>query len=127
MLINKYDRTHSDVSNFEVTKDGNNYLFSFIDANKNISNPANIVKCTIIYENQTYYATIPIIYVNAAAAYKAELIEDTGFLSAMYTADGERPAYDNSNPFALKVVQTINNIDTDISIATDSQYAIDYD
>ena len=45
----------------------------------------------------------------------------------MYTADGERPAYDNSNPFALKVVQTINNIDTDISIATDSQYAIDYD
>lgn len=121
MLINKYDNTHSDLSNFAI----NNGLFSFIDANKDIDNPANIVKCTITYENQTYYATIPIIYVNAAAPYKAEPIESTGFQYAMYTTDGTRPIYDTTNPFALKITQAINNVDTDISITTDSQYALD--
>lgn len=121
ILVNKYDSTHSDASNFAV----NNGLFSFVTANKDIDNPANIARCVLTYEGQTYYATMPIIYVNAAAAYKAEPIENTGFQYAMYTTDGVRPIYDNSNPFALKITQTVNNEDIDISIATEAPYALD--
>jgi hypothetical protein len=127
MLTNKYTSSVSDVSNFAVTKSGNNYLFSFIDANKNIENPANLVKCTITYDNQKYYAVFPIIYVNAGAAYKADLVEDTGFLEAMYTTDGKRPMYNSSYPFAVQLIQTINGVDTDISVASESPYAVSYD
>lgn len=133
MMRNKYDTTHSDTSNFIVNSSTG--VFNYDNLN-NVSdatlkeNPANIVKCTLTYDGIDYVATMPIILVkvnnSGSAQYKVELIENTGFRYAMYTTDGRTPIYDNSNPFALKVIQTVENTDQDISTNTLTDYAVDY-
>jgi hypothetical protein len=134
IMKNKYDTTHSDVSNFNVNSSTGVFSYNNLDniTNETLkSNPANIVKCTLAYDGIDYVATMPIILVkvnnSGSAQYKVELIENTGFRYAMYTTDGRTPIYDNSNPFSLKVIQTVENVDQDISINTMSDYAIEYD
>ena len=132
-MKNKYDTTHSDVSNFNVNSSTGvftyNNLTSVLD-NTLKDNPVNIVKCTLTYDGIDYVATMPIILVkvnnSGSAQYKVELVENTGFRYAMYTTDGRSPIYDNSNPFALKVIQIVENNDQDISTNTLPAYAVNY-
>ena len=133
MMTNKYDNTHEDISNFSVDSDAGIFSYENWDdlADETLkSNPANIVKCTLTYDGVDYIATMPIILVkvnnSATAAYKMSLNDNTGFRYAMYTTDGRKPIYDNSNPFSLKVMQTIENIDYDISTTILTDYAINY-
>jgi len=69
---------------------------------------------------------MPIITATAASGYGVSLIEDTGFRYAIYSADGRKPQYDNSNPFTLKVTKVINNVTEDVSTLTKTN-AVNYD
>lgn len=119
MLKNKYTTLQLDQSNYNINE--NTGIFSFnpltinngdsADEIKKKTNPANIVKCTIKYDNQVYYATIPLITViGSGTDYKGFLKEYTGFRYAMYTTDGILPTYDNTNPFTLDVFKNDENI-----------------
>lgn len=131
MLKNKYDATHSDVSNFNVNS--NTGVFGYSDLSSITDSilkgsPANIVKCTITYDGITYTCTKPIVLVKvhntSDISYRAEIVEDTGFDHAVYTSDGRTPQYSNSLPFELKTYQTIGGIEEEISVSTELD---DYD
>lgn len=87
--------------------------------------PANIVKCTITYDEMTYYATLPVITAKTNSGYSVKLKDNTGFKFATYSPDGRTPSYANSNPFELLVTQVINGVTEDISELTKT-YAVDY-
>lgn len=88
--------------------------------------PANIVKCTITYDEMTYYATLPVITAKTSSGYSVKLKDNTGFKFITYSPDGRTPSYANSNPFELLVTQVINGVTEDISKLTKT-YAVDYD
>lgn len=137
MMKNKYatinNTVYEDVSNFAVNQDTGVFSYNNLNsiANETLkSNPTNIVKCTLTYDGIDYIATMPIILVkvnnSGSTQYKVSLNDNAGFRYAMYTADGRKPIYDNSNPFVLNVTQTVENVDQDISISTLTDYAVDY-
>ena len=122
ILRNKYTTSLYDETSLSVT---NNGAFTY-NGYKGANSPANIVKVTVTYDNIEYYATMPIITATAASGYGVSLIEDTGFRYAIYSADGRKPQYDNSNPFTLKVTKVINNVTEDVSTLTKTN-AVNYD
>jgi len=121
MLKNNYGKynniTIADSSSFTVNSSTG--AFTYVDLDDDLDRAANIVKATITYDGATYYATMPIILVQAINAsgytYDMELVENTGFRYVMYTTDGLNPIYDSSNPFALKVYETYDSVKTDIT------------
>ena len=136
MMKNKYatinNTVYEDVSNFAVNQNTGLFSYNNLDniANETLkSNPVNIVKCTLTYDGIDYVATMPIILVKVnnggSAQYKVELVENTGFRYAMYTTDGRTPIYDNSNPFALKVLHTGETTDQDTTTTTRALQAVD--
>ena len=44
----------------------------------------------------------------------------------MYTVDGLDPVYDSANPFALKVYETVDEVEQDVSVSTIEGSAVDY-
>lgn len=133
ILTNKYDATHSDISNFTVNASTGVFTYNSLSAiEDNIlkNSPSNIVKCTLTYDNVKYIATMPIIVVkvnnSAAGAYRADIVENSGFRYVMYSTDGRKPLYNNSIPFALKIYETVDNIEQDISITTIENLSINY-
>ena len=123
-LKNKYTLQVSDNTDFPVdatVKGSFNY-----NGYNGAESPANIVKCAISSGGITYYATMPIISVTTKDGYAIELVKDTGFRFATYSADGRTPQYDNSTPFTLKVTKNINGVMEDISTLTKDQ-AVNYD
>lgn len=99
ILKNNYDSRNVDNSNFTINKDTGVITFNSAE----LSNPANIVKCSVIYNNVEYYATMPILVAHVKNNYLINLKENSGFLSAMYTTDGRNPQYDTSSPFSIIV------------------------
>lgn len=104
ILRNKYDYdnkqkiTYQDDTNLAIDAETGAVSFSATE----YSNPANIIKCTIIYNNVEYVATMPIIISRVTQGkYSLALKENTGFLSAMYTTDGQNPIYNNIAPYEL--------------------------
>lgn len=104
ILRNKYDYdntqkiTYQDDTNLTIDAETGAVNFSATE----YSNPANIIKCTIIYNNVEYVATMPIIISRVTQEkYSLALKENTGFLSAMYTTDGQNPIYNNIAPYEL--------------------------
>lgn len=67
--------------------------------------PANIIKCTVKYNDLYYYATLPLItgYTNDTSI-SLQVEDYTGFRYAVYTTDGVRPQYDDREPFKIRVV-----------------------
>lgn len=133
ILKNKYDTTHLDISNFSVNRNSGVFAFDNLSSISDITlknNPSNIVKCTITYEGIEYIAIKPIVLVKvnntSSATYRAEWEEDTGFKSVAYSSDGRTPQYSNALPFALKIYQTIDGVEEDISIATGAETAVNY-
>lgn len=123
-LKNKYTLQVSDNTDFPVdttVKGSFNY-----NGYNGAESPANIIKCAISSGGITYYATMPIISVTTKDGYAIELVKDTGFRFATYSADGRTPQYDNSTPFTLKVTKNINGVMEDISTLTKDQ-AVNYD
>ena len=123
ILKNKYDLTHSDVSNFIVNQ--NTGVFSYdnlsnVTETKLKNNPANIVKCTLTYNGVDYVALKPIVLVKvnntSSKSYRAEWESETGFSYAAYSADGRNPIYSNALPFALKIYRTVQGVEEDISL-----------
>ena len=122
MLQNNYGNNKKDDSNFTIDKDTAAMNFNTTE----FSNPANIVKCVINYNNVDYYATLPITIVRTINdSYDIQLVERTGFRDVMYTTDGQSPAFDNQ-PFELVVSQIIDGIKNDISHFSSSEFAVDY-
>jgi hypothetical protein len=68
---------------------------------------------------------MPIITVNAEAGYDVSYTEGSGFLYAIYSADGRFPQYSNDKPFEIKVTQNVNGFDEDISLL-ENEYAVKY-
>ena len=126
MLKNKYSSTVSDDSSFSVNASSG--AFSYTNLQDAVLDRAcNIARAEVTYDGATYYATMPIILVKTTSAtYKASLVENTGFRYAMYTTDGLNPVYDSSNPFALKIIQVVDNVEQDVSVATAAASAVDY-
>lgn len=67
--------------------------------------PANIIKCTVKYNDLYYYATLPLItgYTNDTSI-SLQVEDYTGFRYAVYTTDGVRPQYDDREPFKIRAV-----------------------
>lgn len=112
MLKNRYTSSVVDSSSFTV--DSSTGAFTYVDLDDDLDRAANLVKVIISYDGATYYATMPIILVQAintsGNTYTMDLVENTGFRYVMYSTDGLNPLYDSSNPFALKAYRGTTNI-----------------
>jgi len=61
---------------------------------------ANIIKCTLIYNDKKYYGTVP--FTTAWVSnnnYRIKINENSGFRYVTYSAEGLLPQYDSSTPF----------------------------
>jgi hypothetical protein len=123
-VVNKESVSITDDSAFSVTTDGEFTFNGYKDAD---AAPANIVKVTVVYEDVTYYATMPIVTARIYNEnYKIRLKENTGFFNVLYSSDGQTPKYDNTNPFEAVVTRKIDNIWEDVSTKTTSAYQVTY-
>lgn len=123
ILQNKYNAGVLDSSGLIVNESTGIFTYS---GYRNDS-PAHIIKAEIEYDGVVYYATIPLITVKIRNNnYRVNLKEGSGFITAIYSSDGKRPRYDNTNPFELVVTQKIDKYDEDISLKTTSAYAVTY-
>lgn len=123
ILANKYSSSSSDASNFTVTNTNNGAIrYNGDTLASSITTPyANIVKCSITWQNKTYYGTLPIITAwTYSENYRINLKDYTGWRYAIYTSDGVLPQYDSSYPFEFIMLQKINNVWEDISLVTGS-------
>ena len=122
MLQNVYSKEVKDDSNFTINKDTAAITFDTTE----YSNPANIIKAVVRYNNVDYYATLPISIIRVANEnYDIQLLDTSGFRHVMYTTDGQSPAFDNQ-PFELIVSQIVEGIKNDISQFSNSEFAVDY-
>lgn len=113
ILKNKYTSLVSDDSNFII--DPNTGSISF-DSNT-YDSPANIVKCEITMNNNTYYALMPITLVRLnTTGYSININNLAGFREVMYASDGSNPTYDSTSPFEIQVYQADNDISVDENI-----------
>ena len=128
MLTNKYDKTHTDASSFNVNATTGVFSYNDLSSSEDIikNNPANIVKCTLTYDDVEYIATMPIILVKTTSGYRLDVVKDSGFRYVMYSSDGRTPIYSSANPFALKVYETVEGVERDVSIATTTAAAVNY-
>ena len=114
ILQNKYKSSIIDPSHLTVTN--GHFECSDYKAGKHV---ADIIQASVEYNGKTYYATYPLIVEKAAAGYKAYVRENTGFKFAVYTADGQRPQYDDSFPFEIVVLKEINGVWEEVSLSTE--------
>lgn len=145
ILRNKYSSSVYDNTSFTISATngqlGNNTgmslasLYTELNAGRPTSTtalnntPANIIKAAVVYEDVTHYATLSIITVyknDAAAAYGATLIQNSGFRYVVYGEDGRYPQYDDHSPFKIKTTMQLNGGQQDISTSTVSSYSPTY-
>ena len=110
MLKNKYTSLVSDPSAISVTETGIFTYNGYLGKNTNGGDPANIVKCQVIYKDLEYYATLPLITAVTTDGSEIKLKKNTGFRYAVYTTDGIRPQYDDREPFIIEGVPENANI-----------------
>lgn len=111
ILKNKYDYVNGasieDDSNLTIDADTGAITFNVTE----YENPANIIKCTLTYNGVEYVAAMPIIISRVSnRAYNLSLKENSGFLTAMYTTDGQNPIYNNITPHELILKQNDEEI-----------------
>lgn len=110
MLKNKYTSSISDPSSITVTETGSFTYNGYLGKNTNGGDPANIVKCQVIYKDLEYYATLPLITAVTTDGSEIKLKKNTGFRYAVYTTDGIRPQYDDREPFIIEGISEDANI-----------------
>ena len=117
ILANKYSFSSSDISAFSVTNANTGQIEYHGDdiSETSIKNPyANIIKCSITWQNKTYYGTLPFITAwTLNNNYRINLKDYTGWRYAIYTSDGILPQYDNSHPFEFTMLENIYNAQED--------------
>lgn len=104
VLANKYNYNTSDLSHFTVTQNENSgeWIFGLTGLNTE-ETAADIIQVKVVYDEKTYYATLPIVYAEMSNEY-IEWIPRTGFNSVIYQTDGTHPAYNNNYPFEITLV-----------------------
>ena len=104
VLANKYNYNTSDLSHFTVTQDENSgeWIFGLTGLSTE-ETAADIIQVKVVYDEKTYYATLPIVYAEMSDEY-IEWIPRTGFNSVIYQTDGTHPAYNNNYPFEITLV-----------------------
>lgn len=124
MLSNIYNSEISDPSDLIIdAQTGECQYLGY--GNNNI--PANIVKAKVVYNNIEYYATLPIITAEINNIDNIALKQHTGFRHVIYSADGQRPQYNSTNPFELQIWQTIDNVQELISnVKVNNLYKLKY-
>ena len=119
-----------DESSFNII--ASNGLVSYINTQTSPIDPtfsnslANILKCSITYNQHSYYGTLPVAtawVINED--YRIQLKDYTGFRYVTYSSDGMSPQYDNSKPFEFIVKEKINNKWEDISLV-EGGYAVNF-
>lgn len=130
VLKNKYNATTTDESAFNIDIEDpttGNIQYTGDHLQSALETPlANIIKCSITWENKLYYATIPVITAwTYNENYRVNLKDYTGFRYVVYSSDGMSPQYDNSHPFEFIINEKINNIWEDISNIA-GNHAIEY-
>ena len=135
VLVNWQILTNPSYSNsvFSVVDGGygkikfNNKKLQTLITQENIPSFTNIIKCTIKWENKSYYGTIPIAIAYVYNGnYRISLKDYTGFRYVTYTSDGVLPKYDNSHPFEFICEEKINGIWEDISLVSGDHEVIEY-
>jgi len=99
MLSNTYYTTSSgsaikDASSFTITDSGDGTIkYNGDTLQYYMTTPyANIVKCSITWQDKTYYGTIPITTAwTYGSDYRIKLKDYTGWRYAVYTSDGVSP------------------------------------
>ena len=123
VLKNKYSSTVQDTSPFNIQTDfngltGTEYLFNF-DTSLALMDfeaeaPANLIKATLTYKGQLYYAVIPVITIKKFNSdYEIEIVENTGFSYVTYTSSGKQPKYTNRS-FEVKVFKDGEDISSEL-------------
>ena len=104
VLANKYNYNTSDSSHFTVTQDENSgeWIFGLTELDAE-ETAADIVQVKVVYDEKTYYATLPIVYAEMSDEY-IEWTPRTGFNSVIYQTDGTHPAYNNNYPFEITLI-----------------------
>lgn len=117
ILTNKYDYSTSDYSNLSIVN--NTGLVTCQTYQQNQTNAANIIKVNVTYQDVNYCAYMPVVLENMRnSSYNITVAENSGFNYVTYSNDGQRPQYDNNNPF--RIVVTLN--DTDVSLNSNITY-----
>lgn len=117
VLSNHYSNNVFDASAFYISNPLTGQIAYKGIQQTHFSEPlANIIKCSIEWEDKIYYGTIPVMTAQTTSAnYRVNLKDYTGFRYVTYSSDGMSPKYDNSHPFEFIIEEKINNIWEDIS------------
>ena len=121
--------TKADDTSFKIEDPIKGY-FSYKN-NQLKSSPANIIKCTLTYNEIEYYALMPVISIETVGNYTIQLKEGTGFKNVLYTTDGRNPSYSDEEPFELKVITVTDPIKDggyteDVTTTLNNTYGINY-
>ena len=128
VLKNKYNSSTSDASAFVVTNANEGRIqYTGDHLQSALSTPlANIIKCSVTWQNKTYYGTIPITTAWVSDSnHRVALKDNTGFRHVTYTSDGMQPQYDNAHPFEFICLEKINDIWEDVSLVS-GNHAVTY-
>lgn len=117
VLKNTYSGDINDTTHIIITKtEGNPTKFSAETDYElhEYAQPADIIRVEIVYNNKTYFATYPMIYIDQVDTDKSFEVEiNSGFNYVVFSSDGQHPQYDKTNPF--KIIIRDNN-GTDVSL-----------
>lgn len=104
---NQYSSETGDVSDLAVESSTGSWGFT-----KNSNNiVVNIAKCKVEYNQQTFYATLPVLTaLNSNASFTIIPKKNTGFSFVRYASDGTNPQYNGTNTFAVEVFENSENI-----------------
>ena len=124
---NKYNAQISDPSTISVINNTFSTTGYYVEDGSGANCPANIVQCKITFKGIDYFVTIPIITVSYNAPYQMYLEPRTGFNFVTYSSDGRYPKYNDSKPFEIQMLQTINGVKENISLLHSNQYGVKFE
>ena len=67
------------------------------------------------------------ITVSYNTPYQIYLEPRTGFNFVTYSSDGRYPKYNDSKPFEIQILQTINGVKENISLLRSNQYGVKFE
>ena len=113
ILKNKYSSNNydQDASSFTIEDNYKTDSYGIVTCNIDIDRfafaaEAQIIKCSLKYENKEYYGTLPVTLAYVIDnSYIISLKQHTGFHYVIYASDGTRPQYDTTSPFTIEVLK----------------------
>lgn len=124
---NKYNAQISDPSTISVVNNTFSTTGYYIEDGSGANCPANIVQCRITFKGIDYFVTIPVITVSYNSPYQIYLEPRTGFNFVTYSSDGRYPKYNDSKPFEIQMLQTINGVKENVSLLRSNQYGVKFE